>query len=427
MRNMKKRVSFLLVLVMLFAMLAVPANAVTVDGNKAIVTDAEIDAAILLSDGDTITVMCPEVAMVSSIEISAQALAKVEETGKKLMVETAFASVEINHTAIDNIVAQIVESTGETKGVVSLALEMNPDGKLNDAQAAALNDVEELLVLNVDVLYEGRSLALGGGYIVAKLPQALVGDMIEQYVVAHLDENGKFEVVDTDYVDGYLLAKLDKLALYVLMPKPEEPEEPEVPEVPEEPEVPEVPEEPVVPVNPFDDVAETDWFYNPVLWAVNAGVTGGKTATTFAPNENCTRAQVVTFLYAAAGKPAVNVSNNPFSDVSENDWFYAPVMWAVENGITGGKTATTFAPNETCTRAQVVTFLYAAAGKPSVAVDNPFVDVAVSDWFANPVLWAVDKGVTGGKTANTFAPNENCTRAQVVTFLYADAGKPAIK
>ena len=400
---MKKRVSFLLVLVMLFAMLAVPANAVTVEGNKAIVTDGEIDAAILASGlSSTVTILCLDVAMVSSIEISAKALAKVDATGKNLAVATAFASVEINHTAINTIVEQIGDS-----GVVSLKMEMNPADKLNDAQAAALNQVDELMVLNVDVLYEGKSLALGSGYMVAKLPQALLGDMIEQYVVAHLDENGKFEVVDTDYVDGNMLAKLDQLAVYVVMPKPEEP---------------------AAPVNPFEDVAETDWYFNPVMWAVNAGVTGGKTATTFAPNEFCTRAQVVTFLYAAAGKPAVKAENNPFEDVAETDWFYAPVMWAVENGITGGKTATTFAPNDICTRAQVVTFLYAAAGKPAVNnADNPFEDVAGNAWYLNPVLWAVDKGVTGGTSPTTFGPDNNCTRAQVVTFLYANAGKPAIK
>ena len=172
--------------------------------------------------------------------------------------------------------------------------------------------------------------------------------------------------------------------------------------------------------NPFTDVAEADWFFNPVQWAVQNNVTGGISATEFGPNNSCTRAQVVTFLYAAAGKPEINPTANPFIDVSESDWFYNPVMWAVENGITGGLTPNTFGPNETCTRAQVVTFLYAAAGKPAAAdTDNPFTDVSSGDWYLNPVLWAVEKGVTGGKTPTTFAPNETCTRAQVVTFLYA--------
>ena len=404
MRNMKKRISFLLAVVMLFALLAVPANAVTVEGSKAIVTDAEIDAAILLAAGsDKVTVLCMEAAMVSEVEISAKALAKVDKTGKTLAVSAAVASVEINHAAINNIVAQVGE-----EGVVTLALEINPNGKLNEAQSAALKEENVLMVLNTDVVYEGKSLDIGDdGYMVAKLPEMLVGDMIEQYVVAHLDENGKFEVVDTDYVDGYLLAKLDKLAIYAVMVKPAEP---------------------AAPVNPFVDVAESDWFYNPVMWAVNTGVTGGKTENSFAPTEFCTRAQVVTFLYAAAGKPEIKGEYNPFNDVSEDDWFYKPVMWAVENGITGGKTENTFAPNDVCTRAQVVTFLYAAAGKPvQNGTDSAFSDVNSGDWYLAPVLWAVEKGVTGGTSETTFGPADDCTRAQVVTFLYANAGKPAIK
>ena len=120
MKNMKKRVSFLLVLVMLFAVLAVPANAVTIDGKKAIVTDSEIDVAILTSAlSDTVTVLCPEVAMLSEVEISAKSLAKVDKTGKNLAVVSAFASVEINHAAISDIVAQIGDS-----GVVALKLEL---------------------------------------------------------------------------------------------------------------------------------------------------------------------------------------------------------------------------------------------------------------------------------------------------------------
>ena len=399
MRNMKKRVSFLLALVMLVALLAVPANAVEVKDGKAVISDMEIDAAILLPIGNTITVVCAAPEIVSTIEISAKALAKVETTGKSLTISTMFASVEINHTAINNIVGQIEESTGATEGTVSLALEMDFTGKLNDAQAAAMEKVDELLALNVDILYEGRSLVLGSGYMVAKLPEALFGDMIDQYVVAHLDENGKFDVVDTDYVDGYLQAKLDKLAVYVVMAKSE------------------VPEEPAAPVNPFVDVAESDWYYNPVMWAVNAGVTSGVDATHFGPLVTCTRAQVVTFLYAAAGRPEVTATEEPFEDVSESDWFYTPVLWAVENGITSGVDATHFGPNTTCNRAAVVTFLYAMAGRPEVTAKSEFADVADSDWFAKPVIWAKETGVTGGINATDFGPMNDCNRAAVVTFL----------
>ena len=398
MRNMKKRVSFLLALVMLFALLAVPANAVAVEGDKAIVTEAEIDDAIAAADSKTVVVDFRGVnELVMNVQIPAVSMKKIAETGKTLTVTTGFATLEVNRAALTGIANQVGND-----GEVVLGIQLMP--VLNPAQMAVLKDIK--IWFNTNITYGEKQLEIGeGGYMVAILPEEVVGDMADQYVVAHLDENGELDVVETDYLEGNLLAKLDQLAIYVLMDKPAEDF-----------------------VNPFEDVAESDWFYAPVMWAVNAGVTGGKTENTFAPNENCTRAQVVTFLYAAAGKPEVKAESNPFVDVSESDWFYAPVMWAVENGITGGKTADTFAPNDTCTRAQVVTFLYAAAGKPAVnGAGNPFEDVADSDWFVNPVLWAVDKGVTGGKTENTFAPNENCTRAQVVTFLYANEGKPAIK
>ena len=176
------------------------------------------------------------------------------------------------------------------------------------------------------------------------------------------------------------------------------------------------PEKPVE--SPFTDVQTTDWFFAPVLWAKESGVTGGKTETTFAPNESCTRAQVVTFLWAANGKPAPKTTDNPFTDVPDNAWYLQPVLWAVENGITGGTSPTTFGPDNYCTRAQVVTFLYAAAGKPDVSGKSTFEDVADTDWFAKPVIWAKENNVTGGISPTRFGPNNVCTRAQVVTFLY---------
>jgi len=169
-------------------------------------------------------------------------------------------------------------------------------------------------------------------------------------------------------------------------------------------------------VNPFTDVTESDWFFEPVLWAVQEGVTGGKTETTFAPNEGCTRAQVVTFLWAANGKPEPT-SENPFTDVANDAWYLKPVLWAVEQGITTGVTATEFGPDQTCTRAQIATFLWAANGKPAVSGKSEFSDVADTDWYAAPIIWAKENDVTGGIGNGKFGPNDTCTRAQVVTFL----------
>ena len=171
--------------------------------------------------------------------------------------------------------------------------------------------------------------------------------------------------------------------------------------------------------NPFQDVAQTDYFYAPVLWAVENGITAGLNATTFGPAKDCTRAQVVTFLWRAAGQPEPNSTNNPFTDVAAGDYFYKPVLWAVENGITAGMSATTFGPNATCTRGQVVTFLWRAAGKPEAAnAKNDFVDVSSGDYFYAPVLWAVENGITAGTGNGQFSPAKPCTRGQVVTFLY---------
>ena len=172
-------------------------------------------------------------------------------------------------------------------------------------------------------------------------------------------------------------------------------------------------------VNPFVDVASGEYYFDPVMWAVENGITAGTSATTFEPEKECTRAQVVTFLWRAAGKPEPNSTNNPFTDVAAGDYFYKPVLWAVENGITAGMSATTFGPNATCTRGQVVTFLWRAAGKPeAVNAKNDFVDVASGDYFYAPVLWAVENGITAGTGNGQFSPAKPCTRGQVVTFLY---------
>ncbi|MBQ6677538.1 MAG: S-layer homology domain-containing protein, partial [Clostridia bacterium] len=142
-------------------------------------------------------------------------------------------------------------------------------------------------------------------------------------------------------------------------------------------------------------------------------------ATTFSPEEGCTRGQVVTFLWRAAGCPEPAGSKNPFRDVKADDYFYKAVLWAVENEITNGTSAKTFSPEETCTRGQIVTFLWRASGSPSAgSASNPFKDVKAADYFRDAVLWAVAKGVTLGTDKTHFSPEDTCTRGQVVTFLY---------
>ena len=178
-------------------------------------------------------------------------------------------------------------------------------------------------------------------------------------------------------------------------------------------------ERPKPTVNPFVDVREGAYYYDAVLWAVENGITAGTSATTFSPAVGCTRAQVVTFLWRTAGEPAPTTSNAPFTDVAKGTYYYSAVLWAVEKGITAGTSATTFSPDDTCTRAQIVTFLWRYKGQPEpVAANNPFSDVYKSAYYAKAVLWAAENGVTSGTSASTFSPDDTCTRAQVVTFLY---------
>ena len=169
--------------------------------------------------------------------------------------------------------------------------------------------------------------------------------------------------------------------------------------------------------NPFTDVKTGDYFYDAVLWAVKEGVTSGTTATTFSPNESCTRAQTVTFLWRAAGSPEPTTNVNPFTDVKTGDYFYKAVLWAYENGITKGTSDTEFSPNATVTRGQTVTFLYRLTGEKTNG-NNPFTDVKTGDYYYDSVLWAYENGITSGTSDTTFSPNDNCLRGQIVTFLY---------
>ena len=174
-----------------------------------------------------------------------------------------------------------------------------------------------------------------------------------------------------------------------------------------------------VDATPFADVPADSFYYEPVLWALENGITTGATATTFNPGGNCLRAHVVTFLHRAEGNPEPSSTKNPFTDVKSSDFFYKPVLWAVEKGITNGTSATTFGSYDNCNRAAVVTFLWRAAGCPEPkAVNNPFVDVKTTDFFYKAVLWAVENGITNGVDATHFGPTAGCNRAQVVTFLY---------
>ena len=172
----------------------------------------------------------------------------------------------------------------------------------------------------------------------------------------------------------------------------------------------------------FIDVKTTDYFYNSVKWAVGKNITNGTSSTTFSPYKSCTRAEIVTFLWRAAGSPEPTTTRNPFRDVNAvtHSSYYKAILWASQKGITSGTSATAFSPDQVCTRAQIVTFLYRYAGQPSGYYSNPFKDVGATSEasYYNAIRWAVGKGITSGTSATTFSPYASCNRAEAVTFLY---------
>ena len=168
----------------------------------------------------------------------------------------------------------------------------------------------------------------------------------------------------------------------------------------------------------FKDVAKDSYYYDAVQWAVEKGITEGTSADTFTPGASCTRAQMVTFLWRASGAPEPKNSVNPFSDLDPSAYYYKAVLWAIEHGITQGTSAGTFSPNTTVTRGQTVTFLHRAAGTPSHEGNAAFLDISDNDYYFDAIAWAVQHGITSGTGSNKFSPDADCTRGQIVTLLY---------
>lgn len=170
--------------------------------------------------------------------------------------------------------------------------------------------------------------------------------------------------------------------------------------------------------NPFSDLAPSDFCYDAVMWAVGRDITGGIGNDTFGPNLPCTRAQAVTFLWRAAGSPEPETRVMPFTDVPVGSYYYNAVLWAIENGITEGTSDTMFSPDATCSRAQIVTFLWRAGGSPAASGNSAFTDVASDAYYAAAVIWAEKNDITGGIGGGLFGSNNDCTRGQIVTFIY---------
>ena len=179
--------------------------------------------------------------------------------------------------------------------------------------------------------------------------------------------------------------------------------------------------------NPFEDVTESNFYFDPVQWAVANSVTSGRDATHFAPNETVKRSEAMLFFYAAKGRPGYSITKSPFKDVKKKHWFYDAVLWAVENKITSGTDATHFSPNKTCVRSEILQFLYAAMDKPGYTIKNPYSDVKDKHWYKDGAIWAYEKGIEKGENGK-FKAKTPCTRAYVVTYLYRFiTGKELVK
>ncbi len=174
---------------------------------------------------------------------------------------------------------------------------------------------------------------------------------------------------------------------------------------------------------PFSDVKSNAYYALAVDWAVANNVTTGTSPTTFSPNDPCTRGQIVAFLWRAYGQPTPSTKNTPFTDVGQKAYYSKAVLWAVEKGVTTGTSDTTFSPNDPCTRGQIVAFMWRAAGKPTPSAKSaPFTDVGQKAYYYKAILWAVENKITTGTSDTTFSPSDTCTRGQIVAFLFRYLG-----
>lgn len=368
---------------------SVTLNAQVSDGVASVsVTDAQVQT-LISNPADTGTVTVD----VSSLNADAAGIpAKLTEaaaTGSQgLRAVLPSGSVTLDPTALKNA----------GNGTLTISVKTVKPSELTAQQQKLLgNNAENAIVVDVNVLAGGVKISdFGGGVITVSFPYTpRAGEDTGKLVAWFVLDDGTLEphAAAYDAKTGTVTFTTTHLSRYVLGQFP------------------------------FTDVSDDSYYYAATVWAVNNGVTHGKTDTLFAPNDTCTRAQAVTFLWRAMGSPEPTATTCPFADVSTDAYYYKAVLWAVEKGITKGTGDTTFSPDDTCTRAQVVTFQWRTAGSPAMTTANPFTDVGSGQYYTDAVLWAVSGKITEGTTATTFSPTQNCTRAQIVTFLYRQLGK----
>ena len=309
--------------------------------------------------------------------------------GATLSITSDVADVVLDS---ESTAALAEQATGSTVTVA-----VKPATGLNSAQKEA---VEGATVIDVSVTSGGKQITdFGGGVLAVSVKYALPDGVSPAEVqVFYLTDGGALEAHETSYSGGKVTFTTTHLSKYVIGTKS------------------------MMGIS-FEDVLLGQYYYDAVAWAAKSKITAGVTATMFAPDKTCTRAEIVSFLWRAAGSPEPKSASNPFTDVDSSAYYYKAVMWAVEKGITAGTSETTFSPDKTCTRAEAMAFLHRSEGSPAASGVGSFTDVPADAYYTNAVAWAVKSEITAGTSETTFSPDKTCTRAEIVTFLYRDMAK----
>ena len=377
--------------------------AVTVDGTKATISEVDMsDLGTVIGDKvstGTVTIDFSGLESdeaITTVEIPADTVKKIAEAVNDPKNDAHSLEIVLSDGAsIEFDAAALKEKASQANGAdITISIESHENVKLTNAQKKALGDRP---AFDINVTSGGKHISDMGGKITVHAPYVLKGnEKARGIVVWYVDDNGNKERCVTSYdpIKKRVNWKTDHLSLYM------------------------IDYDETLANNPFDDVAQDAYYFDAVLWAVDEGITKGTSDTTFSPDASCTRAQMVTFLWRAAGEPKAMATTCAFTDVDKDAYYYEALLWAVENGITNGTSDTTFSPDDSCTRGQMATFLYRNAKSPAVSGSHAFNDVKADAYYNNAVIWAAAEGITKGTSDTTFSPDADCTRGQMVTFLY---------
>lgn len=360
------------------------------DMDKAVTSAVEAAAKAGTSPAIEVKVETGDKTTAVNVSLPAKSLKTLSAAeGATLSITSDVADVVLDS---ESTAALAEQATGSTVTVA-----VKPATGLNSAQKEA---VEGATVIDVSVTSGGKQITdFGGGVLAVSVKYALPDGVSSAEVqVFYLTDGGALEAHETSYSGGKVTFTTTHLSKYVIGTKS------------------------MMGIS-FEDVLLGQYYYDAVAWAAKSKITAGVTATMFAPDKTCTRAEIVSFLWRAAGSPEPKSASNPFTDVDSSAYYYKAVMWAVEKGITAGTSETTFSPDKTCTRAEAMAFLHRSEGSPAASGVGSFTDVPADAYYTNAVAWAVKSEITAGTSETTFSPDKTCTRAEIVTFLYRDMAK----